>query len=79
MNKPELKLALELAKSNQPLPTIPSCLNGYGLPGFTPVYVTIQAIAALIQWQCVCLDGSLDSEALNELATLGRKRFQIIG
>ena len=53
--------------------------DGFGLAGFKPIVCTLDALAMLVRWQCVCFDGSIDHEALNEIANLGRHRFHIVG
>lgn len=52
--------------------------DGFALPGFGPVYVTLDNVAKLIQWQCMCFDGSLDLDALQVIANFGKRRFIII-
>jgi hypothetical protein len=56
-----------------------SILFGYGLPHFTPVHTTLEAVAKTIRWQALQMNGEWDSEALNEVASLGRKNFLILG
>jgi hypothetical protein len=52
-------------------------LHGYGLPGFQPVTVTLEAAAKFIAWHCQQLNGQFDGEALNEMRELSRKRWLI--
>jgi len=54
-------------------------LFGFGLSSFKPVHTTLEAVAKLIRWQAYQFNGEWDSEALNEVATLGRKNFLILG
>jgi hypothetical protein len=80
MTKQELAKALELAKTRHvEEPTDISIFAGFGLRDFDPVYVTLDAVAALINWQCLQFNGQYDLVALNEIAYCGRKKFQIIG
>lgn len=78
MTKDELSRAVELAKTKAELPQDLSIFDGFGLPDFQPVHTTIDAVAALIRWQCQCLYGGFDLEALNEVAYCGRRKFLII-
>lgn len=55
-----------------------SMLYGCGLPGFKPVHTTIAAVAKLIRWQARQFNGEWNAEALNEVATIGRKKFMIV-
>jgi len=80
MTKQEMSNAYMLAMSDKDLQAFEtSIFDGFGLPGFEVVYVTISQIAKLIRWQCFRLDGSIDSEALNDIGVLGKKRFRVIG
>jgi len=54
-------------------------LFGFGLTSFVPVYTTLEAVAKTIRWQALQMNGQWDSEALNEVAMLGRKNFLILG
>jgi len=54
-------------------------LFGFGLLGFVPIHTTLEAVAKTIRWQALQMNGEWDSEALNEVATLGRKNFLILG
>jgi hypothetical protein len=42
------------------------------------VTVTTRALAMLIRWQCVQFNGQIHAESMDEIATLGRKRFNVI-
>lgn len=55
-----------------------SVLHGCALPGFKPVYATLEACAKLLRWQCLCLNGQWDSEAFNELCGIFRRKVTII-
>ena len=81
MTRNELSRALAIAYSDEELdetnaPISP--FDGYGLPDFDPVYVTVYQIARLIRWQCFFWDGTLDNDEFQGIATLGRKRFLVI-
>jgi hypothetical protein len=77
MNKQEFSKALKMAKEhNYGIANI-SLFDGFGLPNFKPVACTLNDMAGLIAWQCFCLDGSLDNEALNEIWNC-KKRFIIV-
>ena len=55
-----------------------SILFGCGLAVFEPVYTTLEAVAKLIRWQAMQFNGEWDAEALNEVATIGRKKFMVL-
>ncbi len=75
----DLDTALAIARSDRPLNVADlSVFDGFGLAGFKPVTCTVEALAMLIRWQCVCFDGSIDADALQEVATLGRHRFTVL-
>lgn len=83
MTKAQLAKALELART----PTSPAVALGWGdvdmfsgfaLPGFGPVTCTLEQLAALLQWQAVRFDGSVDAEALAEVAKYGKARFVVL-
>jgi len=78
MRKQELSKALKMAQSDEALGEVPNIVDGYGLPGFAPVCITLKNLAALIRWQCIYFNGNLDNEALNDIAILGKKRFIIL-
>lgn len=79
MTKKDLSQALKLARSNIDLKVDTSFFDGYGLRDFKPVHCTICQVAQLMRWQVLNITGTVDAEALNELATVGRKKFVIIG
>ena len=79
MKRDQLEKAVQLALSKADLDLADLAMfDGFGLAGFRPVTVTTRALAMLIRWQCVQLNGQINSEALDEIATLGRTRFNII-
>ena len=80
MRKADLEQALVIARSKARLDMAETVIfDGFGLPDFRPVTCTVEALAALVRWQCIRFDGSVDAEALDEIATCGRKRFQVLG
>lgn len=80
MTKNEMVRAYRVALSDKDLSTEDiSIFEGYGLPSFEKVYTTINAVACLIRWQAVMMNGNVDSEELDAIATIGRKKFIIIG
>ena len=71
--------AYQLAKArvvNEP--TDISIFSGFGLSDFEPVHVTLDSVAALINWQALQFNGQYDPVALNEIAIAGKKKFIII-
>jgi len=80
MKTTELDNALALARSDAPLNLDDiSIFDGFGLPDFRPIVCTVEALAILVRWQCIQFDGSVDAEALDEIATCGRRRFTVVG
>jgi len=79
MTARQLSEALTLARSGAALNADIDIFYGFGLPDFKPIVCTPEALAKLVRWQCVCLDGSIDHDALNEIATIGRHRFTVVG
>ncbi|MFA7219020.1 MAG: hypothetical protein WC119_00645 [Synergistaceae bacterium] len=81
MKKSELSKALEIAKSDIKLDEQNASLvpfDGFGLKDFEPVYVTLNQIARLIRWQCICLDGSIDNDNFQDIAYAGKRKFMVI-
>lgn len=80
MTKNQLNRAMEMAKSDADLSNVDTGIfHGFGLMSFKPVWCTIDQIAALIRWQVIQFNGGTDSEALQELANVGRKKFLVLG
>ena len=82
MTKEELSKARELA-TNEDVDLAAETgqidiFNGYALPDFKPVYVTIEMVAALIRWEALWFNGNLDANALNAIAAAGRKKFLVL-
>ena len=82
MNKTEMKQALELAKTR----TAPeggtdiSIFSGFGLRSFEPVAVTLDSVAALINWQALQFNGigskpSTNSDSEMEMARILRMKW----
>jgi len=79
MKATDLDAALAIARSDRPLNLDDlSLFDGFGLPDFQPVTCTVEALAMLVRWQCVCFNRSIDSEAFDEIARLGRHRFTVL-
>jgi hypothetical protein len=79
MTREELSRAFFLAKNRHTEePTDLSIFDGFGLQDFEKVNVTIDSVAALINWQCLQFNGQYDPVALNEVAEHGRKKFIVI-
>jgi len=79
MKREQLEKAAQLSLSKADLDVADlSIFDGFGLAGFKPVTVTTRALAMLIRWQCVQFNGQINSEALDEIATLGRTRFSVV-
>lgn len=80
MNLAQFQAAFQIAKSDKDLSGVDdSNLFGFGLPDFRPVHTTIEAVAKTIRWQAKTLAGTWDAEALDEVVTLGRKKFIVLG
>ncbi len=81
MTNGELKDAMAIATSDADLSAETGQIDifsGFGLPDFKQVAVTTRQVASLIRWQALAFDGSIDAEALNEIAHAGRRKFQIV-
>jgi hypothetical protein len=80
MTKQQFDKAVALATSQEDLSAHDdNVLHGCGLPDFRPVTVTLAACARFIRWHCVCLNGTVDSEALNDMRAISRKRWLVAG
>jgi hypothetical protein len=80
MTKQEFSQAFSMAKTGQDLTRFDdSPLHGCGLPDFGTVHTTVGAVARLVQWQCLCWDGSIDSVSLADMAIIARRKFLIVG
>ena len=80
MTRDQLSEALTLARSGADLSLDDiSIFDGFALRDFAPVVYTLEALAVLVRWQCICFDGSIDHDALNEIAIVGRRKFGVVG
>lgn len=77
MTKKEFSKAIELAKTHTYVSANISLFDGFGWPDFKPVACTLNDLAGLIAWQCLCFNGSTCTEALNEIWAC-RKKFIVI-
>lgn len=79
MTTQQFSQALQIAQSKEDLSLVDDLiLDGCGLPGFQPVTVTLKAAARFIRWQCICLNGQVDSEALNEMRAISRRKWIVV-
>jgi len=81
MTKNQLQRAVELATSEEDLTNENEQMeifDGFGLDDFKPVTVTVKQLASLVRWQCVQFSGGINADALEEVASCGKKRFQIV-
>ncbi len=78
MTTAEFKEAVEIAASSIELNHCLSIFDGFGLPGFRPITVTLFQVARLIRWQALQINGEWDNEALNDVRNFGRCRFVIV-
>jgi hypothetical protein len=79
MTKDEFVTALEIAKSPISLENVDdSKLMGYGLKEFEPSYVTLEAVAKTIRWDCIMLNGEVDAEALDNLCKCMKQKVTVI-
>lgn len=56
-----------------------SALFGCGLPGFKPIFVTLEQVAKFIRWQCSFVNAvGHDADGLAECADIAREKFTLI-
>lgn len=79
MTKNELSRAVKLVQDKQHKPLDTNKFDGFALRDFKPVTCTIDEIASLVAWQCLNLNGTIDGNALQEIADAGRYKFSIVG
>lgn len=81
VKKDEFKQAMKLATTYEVglMAEDIAVFDGYGLKDFPQVYVTIRQVAALIRWQAVRFDGTLDSQEISDLGWVARRKFVVIG
>lgn len=80
MNKAELSQALEIAQNNEDLSGETDQLdifNGFALSNFKQITVSIHQLAALVRWQCVQMNNSIDTDALDEISRC-RHKFIVV-
>lgn len=53
-------------------------LDGYGLPSFGPIVVDIRTAAAVLKWQIVRLDGSIDVAELNATRSAWQRKVTLV-
>ena len=81
MTKKEFSQAYKIAMSDESIDPVKEPMDifdGFGLMDFKPVYVTLKQVARLIRYQAVYLNGGIDTEALQDVAVCGKKKFLII-
>ena len=84
MNTNEFRQAFEIADSDDDLTGVDvSPFDGFGLPDFEPVVVSVRQVAALMRWQALYIycrnsEDRYDMEALNQIRRFGRKRFCVV-
>ena len=81
MTKNEFNRAFEIAQNNNIslLDIDNSILYGCALPEFKyPVHCTIIQLAALIRWQAQYIFGGWDSEELDFIAFIAKKKFILV-
>lgn len=72
MNKQEFNKAFELAKKSVSFDNI-HIFEGFGLHSYDQIMCTVNDVAALIKWQAINLNGTIDADALNEIWDNRRK------
>lgn len=78
MNSNEFKAAFAIAASSKDLTDVSiDHLFGYGRKCFQPTATTLDAVAAVMRWQALFLNGQWDQAELNEIREIGRKKFII--
>jgi hypothetical protein len=79
MNANEFKAAFAIASSDKDLSDVSfDHLFGFGLKDFQPVSTTLDAIAKVIRWQTLFMNGTWDQEELDTIRSIGRKQFIVI-
>lgn len=79
MTKNELAQAMDMVRKHESsgFDDI-GIFDGFGLSDFKPVTVTTAMVAQLIRWQALRFDGSIDVDALQEIANCGRHKFIVV-
>ena len=80
MTTQQLSCALQWAKDSSfnALAIDIGMFEGFALASFTPIVCTLEQLAALIRWQCLTFAGNIDHEALQEIASAGRRKFTVL-
>ncbi len=79
MTNAQFSAAVEIAKGNADLSAIDTqILFGYGLRNFGPVAATVETVAAVIRWECVMLNGEIDSVALDTIHHIFRRKVTVV-
>jgi hypothetical protein len=80
MTTKQLEAALSMAVNDQRSMIDEDIMqfDGFGLKNFEPVTCTLRQLAALVRWQCVRYNGTVDSDALQEVAESGRRAFTVL-
>lgn len=79
MNQDEFNQAWLIARSDESLLLYDDVdLDGCGLPRFEPRATTLKSVAYLLRYQCFRLDGSIDTEELEQCRLIARKKFILV-
>ena len=79
MTKEQFSRAYNIAVSKTDLSGVnDEPLYGCGLAEFEPVTTTVEAVAKLLRWQIVCLNGSIDTVELNNMSRIARREFMVV-
>lgn len=77
MTKTQFDTAVKMAQEGTFKDADDTVLYGCGLAGFKPVTVTLDAAARFIAYHCLQFNGTMDSEALNEMRSISRKKWLV--
>lgn len=80
MTREQLNRAWQIAKQmhNSGIPYNLDWAIGFKLSDYETRYVTIEAIADLIRYQCATMAGTWDMDAFNEIAQHGKQKFLVV-
>jgi hypothetical protein len=79
MTKNELGQAMDMVRKHESTGFEDiGIFDGFGLSDFKPVTVTVSMVAQLVRWQALRFDGSIDADALQEIANCGRHKFIVV-
>lgn len=88
MTQNELSLAVAFAQSDQELQTfvgegssqeLNDLFLGYAMLDYKAACITIRDLASLIRHECMQMNGEIDTHQLNEIADIGRHKFNVVG